>query len=140
MSEYFFHKCCFDADVIGKWTECDRLSCEGNHTEFTLFFHKTNNESFYCLNRRQLEEYWKCVVKDQEVFCPDKCNNCYVCKSLTEVYENLKDFYFFSPRKDMPYQPIFWQIFTNATDHKNKPVFRAEIGKTVKGTGRVYLI
>ena len=20
--------------------ECDRLSCDGNHTEFTLFFHK----------------------------------------------------------------------------------------------------
>ena len=40
----------------------------------------------------------------------------------------------------MPHQPIFWQIFTNATDHKNEPVFRAEIGKTVKGTGRVYLI
>ena len=38
----------------------------------------------------------------------------------------------------MPYQPIFWQHFTNATDHKNVPVFRDEIGKTVKGTGRVY--
>lgn len=90
------------------------------------------------LNRKQLEEYWKCVVRDQEVFCPNKYNNCYVCKSLTEVYENLKDCYFFSPRKDMPYQPIFWQLFTNATDHKNVPVFRAKIGKTVKGTGRVY--
>ena len=37
----------------------------------------------------------------------------------------------------MPYQPSFWQIFT-VTDHKNEPVFRAKIRKTVKGTGRVY--
>ena len=44
----YFQKCCFDADVIGKRTECNRLSCEGKHTEFTLFFHKINNESFYC--------------------------------------------------------------------------------------------
>ena len=79
-------------------------------------------------------------MRDQEVFCPNKYNNCYVCKSLTEVYENLKDCYFFSPRKDMPYQPIFLANFlaNNATDHKNGTVFRAEIGKTVKGTGRVY--
>ena len=76
---YYFQKCCFDADVIGKPTECDRLNCEGKHTEFTLFFHKVNNTSFYHLNRKQLGEYWKCIVKEQEVFCPEKCNNCDVC-------------------------------------------------------------
>ena len=83
---YYFQKCCFEAEVIGKRAECDRLSCEGKHTEFTLFFHKVNNEYFYCLNRKQLEEYWKCIVKDQEVFCPEKCNNCIVCKFLTKAY------------------------------------------------------
>ena len=37
-------------NVVGKQTECDKLSCEGKHTEFTLFFHKVNNTSFYCLS------------------------------------------------------------------------------------------
>ena len=133
---YYFQKCCFDADVIGKPTECDRLNCEGKHTEFTLFFHKVNNTSFYCLNGKQLEEYWKCIVKDQEVFCPEKCNKCYVCKFLSQAHEELKDSCFFTPNKHLPSQPILWRIFTK--DQKNNYVFRTEIAKTVKATGRVY--
>ena len=132
----YYEKCSFDVDVIGKRTECDRFSCEGKQNLFCSF-KKKNNESFYCLNRKQLEEYWKCVARHQETFCPDECNNYAVCKFFTQAYENLKDCYFFWPRKDTPYQPSFWQIFT-VTDHKNEPVFRAEIRKTVKGTGRVY--
>ena len=135
---HYFQKCCFEADVIAKRTECDRLSCEGKHREFTVFHHKKNNEVFYCLNRKQLEEYSKCVVKDQEVFCPEKCNNCVVCKFLTGAYDVLKDAYFFSARKDMPYQPILWRIFTNVIDKPNKIIFRVEIGKTVKAFNLVY--
>ena len=63
---YYFQKCCFDADVIGKRTERDRLSCEGKHTDLLYSFIKL------ILNKKQLEEYWKCIVKDQEVFCPEK--------------------------------------------------------------------
>ena len=133
---YYFQKCCFDADVIGKPTECDRLNCEGKHTEFTLFFHKVNNTSFYCLSRKQLEEYWKCIVKDQEVFCPEKCNKFDVCEFLSIAYGELKDSWFFIPNKGLPYQPILWQISTE--DQKNNSVFRTEIVKTVKVTGRVY--
>ena len=133
---YYFQKCCFHADVIGKGTECDRLSCEGKHTEFTLSFHKVNNTSFYCLNRKQLEEYWKCIVKDQDVFCPEKCNKCDVCEFLSKAYEELKDSWFFTPNKSLSYQPILWQIFTK--DQKNNSVLRTEIAKTVKATGRVY--
>ena len=113
--------------MIGKRAECDRLSCEGKHTEFTLFFHKVNNEYFYCLNRKQLEEYWKCIVKDQEVFCPEKCNNCIVCNFLTKAYNELKSAYFLSARKDMTYQPISWKIFTNVIDKTNKIIFKIEI-------------
>ena len=54
---------------------------------------------------KQLEEYWGCIVKDQEVFCPEKCNNCVVCKFLTKACYELMSTYFFSARKDMPYQP-----------------------------------
>ena len=96
---HYFQKCCFETDVIAKRTECDRLSCEGKHTEFTVFHHKINNEVFYCLNRKQLEEYWKCVIKDKEVFCPEKCNNCVVCKFLTGAYDVLKDAFFFQLQK-----------------------------------------
>ena len=85
---YYSQKCCFNADVIGKRTECDRLSCEGKHTEFTLFFHKINNESFYCLNRKQLEEYWKYVNKDQEVFCPE---NAISVMSVNFLYKRMNN-------------------------------------------------
>ena len=46
----YFEKCCFDAQEVGTQKECDRLSCDGKHTEFTLLFHKKNNQYFYCLN------------------------------------------------------------------------------------------
>ena len=89
------------------------------YKEFTLFFHKINNTSFY-----------------QEVFCPEKCNKCNVCKFLAQAYEELKDSWFFTPNKSLPSQPILWRIFTK--DQKNSSVFRTEIAKTVKATGRVY--
>ena len=34
---YYFQKYCFEAEVIGKQAECDRLICEVKDTEFTLF-------------------------------------------------------------------------------------------------------
>ena len=55
-----------------------------------LYFFIKNNQYFYCLNRKQLEEYWGCIVKDQEVFCPEKCNKCVVCKFRTKTYDELK--------------------------------------------------
>ena len=108
----------------------------GKHTEFTLFFHKINNTSFYCLNRKQLEEYWKYIVKDQEVFCPEKCNKCDVCKFLAQAYVECKDSWFFTPNKILPSQSILWRIFTK--DQNKNSVFRTEIAKTVKASGRVY--
>ena len=52
------------------------------------------------------------------------------------MYEELKDSWFFTPNKSLPYQPILWQIFTKY--QKNNSVFRTEIAKTVKATGKVY--
>ena len=83
-----YQKCCFEADVIGKRVECDRLSCVGKHAEFTLFFHKINNASFYCLNRKQLGEYWKCIMKDQEVFCPE---NIISAMSVNFLHKRMKN-------------------------------------------------
>ena len=41
-----FEICCHDSVLIGTRSECDRLSCEGKHAEFNLFYHKVNNEYF----------------------------------------------------------------------------------------------
>ena len=128
----YFKKYCFDAQEVGTRKECDRLSCDGKHTEFALFFHEKNNQYFYCLNKKQLEEYWGCIVKDQDVFCSEKCNNCVVCKFLTNTYDELKSTYFFSARKDIPHKHILWQIFTDVIDKNNKIIFRIKIGKTAK--------
>ena len=79
-----------------------------------------------------------CVVKVQEVFCPEKYNNCVVCKFLTKCYDELKSAYFLSARIDMPYQSVLWQIFTDVINKNNKTIFGIEIGKTVKAFNLVY--
>ena len=102
------------------------------------FFYKVNNEYFYCLNIKQLDEYWECIIKGQEIFCSEKCHDCVVCKFLTEAHDGLRRGYFLSPRKDAPYQPILWKIFTNVIGKTNKSILRVEIGKTVKAFTLVY--
>lgn len=96
-----FEVCCFDSELIGTRKECDRLSCEGKHTEFNFFYHQNNNKTFYCLNRKGLGEYWRCVVQDQETFCSEKCNACDVRKFLARVFVCLQNSYFFNPRNDV---------------------------------------
>ena len=78
---YYFQKCCFDSEKNGVRNECDKLSCisNGKHN-FGLFFHRNNDETFYCLKRKQLEEYWQCVIAEQQAFCPDKCGFCDILK------------------------------------------------------------
>ena len=56
-------------------TECDRMMClNGNHKfEEYLFRCKYDDklsERLYCLNRKQLGEYWHCVINDRDTFCP----------------------------------------------------------------------
>ena len=66
-----------------------------------------------------------CIVKDQEIFSLEKCKNCVVSKFLAKADNELKSAYFFSARKDTPYQPILWRIFTNVIDKNNKIIFKA---------------
>ena len=65
-----FNHCCFNSELLGKRTECDRLSCRGKH-EFGLYYRKVSGCLHYLLNRKELNEYWKCCVQDQEEFCPE---------------------------------------------------------------------
>ena len=96
-------------------SECDRFSCqEGNHSPvFNLYFHKGNNEYFYCINREQLGQYWKCVVEDRDSFCPSRCDQCNICKEMSDVFTELQDSYFFHPKtsvannqENLPYQSV----------------------------------
>ena len=62
---------------------------------------KGNNEYFYCLNREQLGQYWKCVVEDRDSFCPSRCNQCNICKEMWDVFTELQDSYFFYPKSSV---------------------------------------
>ena len=104
---------------------------------FNLYYHKNNNEYFYCLNRDQLGQYWQCVVEDRDAFCPDRCEKCNVCKEMADVFTELQNSYFFSPNASVennqeviPYQPVLWIVFTSIIDKNNKK-FRIKIGKSI---------
>ena len=127
---YYFEKCYFDSQKIGVRNECNMLSCGGKHLDFDLFFHRTNNEYFYCVNRKQLGEYYHCVLNDQKILCPKKCAECAVCKLVATVFENLQESYFFYPNK-YNLQPVLWRIFYENGNKSYK--FRLEIVKTVEG-------
>ena len=112
--ENHFLNCCYDSLLIGTQSECDRLSCQGNQLHvFNLYYHKNNNEYFYCLNRDQLGQYWQCVVEDRDLFCPNRCDQCNICKEMSDIFTELQDSYFFYPKtsvannqEEIPYQPV----------------------------------
>ena len=87
--------CCHDFLLIGTRSECDRFCCpEGNHKPvFNLYYHKGNNEYCYCLNRKQLGQYWKCVVEDRDSFCPSRCDQCNICKEMLDAFTELQDIF-----------------------------------------------
>ena len=70
-----FLTCCFDSVLIGIRSQCDRLSCEHekHFSDFEVYYYKVNSRYFYYLNRKQLGQYWQCVIKDRDTFCPDRC-------------------------------------------------------------------
>ena len=109
--------------------ECDRFSFqEGKHVPaFNLCYHKGNNEYFYYINRKQLGQYWRCVVEDRDAFCPSRCDKCNICNEMAEIFSELQDSYFFYPRtsvannpEDIPYPPVLWRIFKSVINKGNK--------------------
>ena len=93
-----FEICCHDSILIGTRSEFHRLTCEAKHFPlFNLFHHKVNNGYFYCVNREQLGQYWRCVVEDRNTFCPDRCDKCTICQEMSNVFTELQDSYFFYP-------------------------------------------
>ena len=111
--------------MIGTRSECDRLSCEHekHSLEFDVYYHKVNNEYFYRLNRKQLGQYWQCVTKDRDTFCPERCEKCSICKEMTDIFSGLQDSFLFYPKQSVAknfdqvsYQPVLWRIFNSVID------------------------
>ena len=93
-----FLTCCYDSVLIGTRSKRDTLQCQGNHNPvFNVFHHKVNNQYFYCLNRKQLGQYWRCVVEDRDYFCSSRCDRCSICKEMT-VFSELQGSWFFYPK------------------------------------------
>ena len=129
--------------MIATRSECDRLSCEHekHSSEFDVYYHKVNNEYFYCLNQKQLGQYWQCVIKDRDTFCLERCGKSTIGKEMTNVFNELQDSSSFYPKQSLannvdlvPYQPVLWRVFNSVIDKKNKK-FRIEIGKSSPHTG-----
>ena len=137
-----FTKCCFDFDVVGFHSVCDMQGCKGNHhPAFTVYYQKVNDEYCYCLNRKQLGQYWRCVVDNTNFLCPSRCERCKACKEMSHVFSELQDSYFFHPRTDLPncfvdkpYQPVMWSVFNRPSSKKE---FRIEIAKSIPHIGLV---
>ena len=111
--------------MIGTRSESDRLSCEHekHSLEFDVYYHKVNNEYFYRLNRKQLGQYWQCVTKDRDTFCPERCEKCSICKEMTDIFSGLQDSFLFYPKQSVAknfnqvsYQPVLWRIFNSVND------------------------
>ena len=109
-----FTKCSFDFEVVSFHSECDRSNCKGNQDPaFAVFYQRANNEYCYCLNRKQLGQYWRCIVEDTNFLCLSRCERCKACKEMSHVFVELQDSYFFIPNtkvannyEDKPYQPV----------------------------------
>ena len=109
-----FLTCSHNSLLIGGRSECDRLQCQGKHYPvFNVFYHKVNKHFFYCLNRNQLGQYWKCVVEDRDFLCSSRCDRCSICKEMSDVFSELEDSWFFYPKTTLannhdgiPYQPV----------------------------------
>ena len=71
-----FTKCCFDFEVVGCHSECNRSKCKRNHDPaFAVFYQRANNEYCYCLNCKQLGQYWRCIVEDANYLCSSRCED-----------------------------------------------------------------
>ena len=92
--------CCYDSILIATRFECYKLSCKNEKysPDFDVYYHKINNEYSYCLNRKQLGQYWQSVIKDRDIFCPERCEKFNISKEMTDIFTELQ-VSFFIPNK-----------------------------------------
>ena len=111
-------ECCFDYQKTRIIEECNLMGCEGKHHFQEYFIEKKDDRKklayFYCFDRKQLGEHWHCARIERETFCPEHCDERNICRDFLRIFQELQESYFFSPRKDMDYQPIVWGVFFNS--------------------------
>ena len=83
------------------------------------------------------------MVEDRDSFCPSRCDQCNICKEMSDVFTELQDSYFFHPKtsvannqKKLTYQPVLWRVYNSAINKNNKNS-RIEIAKLIPHSGLV---
>ena len=75
---------------------CDNLTCIGHDPPLQVNIERESGIKFYTMNRKQLNEFWQCCVRDQQHFCDLECpNSCKICPWVKAVYNKLRDNFFF---------------------------------------------
>ena len=122
-------------DLVRKTSKYDRINCFANpDPQFSVYYHKNDNQSCFCLNRRQLRQYWRCIINDRDYFCPSSCKQCKICKEVSHIFSELQNSYFFNPNtcvrcssENIPHQPVAWRIF--GATNKNQLSIQIEKSK-----------
>ena len=136
-----FSICCHDSLLVGTQSECDRLSYEHekHSPEFNVYYHKANNEYFYCLNHKELGQYWQLSLQIEMLFVLKNVKNAVFVKKWQMFLLNCNIVSFFIHKSvaynfgQVPYQPKFWRVLNSVIDKRNKK-FRIEIGKSIPHT------
>ena len=91
------------------------VHCDREHKQINLYLDKKiYGKSLYTtLNWKELGEFLHCFSKESKKkfgFCDDY-ENCVHWKKLKYIRQCLDNAYYFSPRKDAPWQPTHWKVF-----------------------------
>ena len=64
--------------------------------EFTVYYHRSNNEYCYCLDRKQLGQYWRCVNENHDKLCFRKRTKCLIFKEASGILTSYRKVTFLS--------------------------------------------
>ena len=71
---------------------CNNLTCKGHDPPLQINIERESGIKFYTMNRKQLNEFWQCCVRDQQHFCDLGCpDSCKMCRWVRTVYNELRD-------------------------------------------------
>ena len=75
---------------------CNLMVCEGNSRKSKLIEAKYPSRSFYLMNRQELEEWFRCLSKENKAICSyfDE-HDCYTCQRFSYIKGELHKTVFF---------------------------------------------
>ena len=93
---------------------CD-VHCDNEHKQINLYLDKKILRQAIirnCKSKRIRKNFTLFLQRKQKKcgFC-DNYDNCIHCKKLKYIRQCLDKAYYFSPRKDPPWQPTHWKVF-----------------------------